>query len=104
MLEHAGVTRASVRVRREGESIVVEVEDDGAGGADPGRGSGLRGLEDRVAALDGTLRWRAPRGGDARDRPDPGRAASEGRTAGATAPSESARISTYGCRSGLTKR
>ena len=40
VLEHAGVTQASVRVRREPSGMLVEVEDDGAGGADPGLGSG----------------------------------------------------------------
>jgi signal transduction histidine kinase len=35
--------------------VVVEVRDDGVGGADPTRGTGLRGLADRVAALDGSL-------------------------------------------------
>jgi signal transduction histidine kinase len=35
--------------------LVVEIADDGAGGADPARGSGLRGLVDRVDALDGRL-------------------------------------------------
>jgi signal transduction histidine kinase len=34
---------------------VVEIADDGVGGADPGKGSGLRGLVDRVEALDGSL-------------------------------------------------
>ena len=38
----------------------MEVSDDGVGGADAGRGSGLRGLADRVAALDGTLSRRQP--------------------------------------------
>jgi signal transduction histidine kinase len=41
----------------------VEVEDDGVGGADPARGSGLRGLADRVEALQGRLRIESPRGG-----------------------------------------
>ena len=40
----------------------MEVADDGVGGADPDRGSGLRGLADRVSALDGTLELRL-RGG-----------------------------------------
>ena len=35
--------------------VDVQVSDDGIGGADPARGSGLRGLSDRVAALDGRL-------------------------------------------------
>ena len=42
-------------VSRSNGHAVVEVADDGIGGADPGRGSGLRGLADRVSALDGTL-------------------------------------------------
>ena len=62
VLEHAGVTQASVRVRREPGGMLVEVEDEGAGGADPGLGSGLRELEDRVAALDGTLTVLSPAG------------------------------------------
>jgi signal transduction histidine kinase len=66
VLEHAGVTRASVRVRREPSGMLVEVEDDGAGGADPSRGSGLRELEDRIAALDGTLTVSSPAGGGTR--------------------------------------
>ena len=43
-------------------SLVVAVSDDGVGGADPTAGSGLGGLEDRVAALGGTLRVRSPVG------------------------------------------
>jgi signal transduction histidine kinase len=62
VLKYAKATRATVRVRRELDTLVVEVEDDGVGGADPSRGSGLRGLEDRVAALDGTLSVESPRG------------------------------------------
>jgi signal transduction histidine kinase len=41
---------------------VVEVADDGVGGADPTRGSGLRGLVDRVEALDGRLAVESPPG------------------------------------------
>jgi len=40
----------------------VEVADDGIGGANPSRGSGLRGLADRVAAVDGTLEVHSPTG------------------------------------------
>ena len=53
--KHAQATVARVTVAAAGE-LVVEVTDDGRGGADPLRGSGLRGLSDRVAALGGTLR------------------------------------------------
>ncbi len=49
-------------VDAEGGSVRVEVTDDGAGGADVARGSGLRGLSDRVAALDGTLSLQSPAG------------------------------------------
>lgn len=50
---HAGANQATVRVERAGESVELEVSDDGHGGAAPGRGSGLRGLADRVSALGG---------------------------------------------------
>ena len=48
--------------------MVVEVTDDGIGGADPSRGSGLKGLEDRVEALDGTLHVESPPGAGTRIR------------------------------------
>ena len=44
-----------MRVARDNGHAMVEVADDGIGGADPARGSGLRGLADRVAALDGRM-------------------------------------------------
>ena len=40
---------------RENGHVLVEVADDGVGGADPDRGTGLRGLQDRVRALEGRL-------------------------------------------------
>ncbi len=53
-----------MRVTRDDGGLVVEIADDGIGGADASRGSGLRGLADRVEALDGRLRGREPaRGG-----------------------------------------
>jgi signal transduction histidine kinase len=62
--KHAGASRCIVDVRLVGETLVVAVTDDGAGGADPTRGSGLRGLADRVEALDGRLEVApAPAGG-----------------------------------------
>jgi signal transduction histidine kinase len=42
--------------------VVVEVADDGIGGADPGRGSGLRGLADRIAVLEGRLEVESEKG------------------------------------------
>jgi signal transduction histidine kinase len=60
---YAGATHAAVTVTRADDSVVVRITDDGAGGADPSRGSGLRGLADRVAALDGRLVVESPPGG-----------------------------------------
>jgi len=54
VVRHSGADRAEVGIRRNNGRLLVEVADDGSGGADPD-GSGLRGLADRVAALDGTL-------------------------------------------------
>jgi PAS domain S-box-containing protein len=53
--KYAHATRALVRVTREAGLAVVEVRDDGVGGAEIGSGTGLRGLSDRLAALDGRL-------------------------------------------------
>jgi signal transduction histidine kinase len=55
VVRYAHATHARVTVTRVRGSVVVEVADDGIGGADPAKGSGLRGLGDRVAALDGRL-------------------------------------------------
>jgi signal transduction histidine kinase len=66
--KYAGASRASVRVRATGGRLEVEVSDDGAGGADNSRGTGLRGLEDRVAALDGSFSIESPAGGGTRVR------------------------------------
>ena len=52
---YAEATHATVQVVHDDGAVVVEIADDGVGGADPGKGSGLRGLADRVAALDGRL-------------------------------------------------
>jgi signal transduction histidine kinase len=54
--KYAGASRASIAVSTIGSRLRVTVADDGAGGADPSRGSGLRGLADRVEALGGSLR------------------------------------------------
>ena len=53
--KHAGAHAATVSAIRMGDRLVVVVEDDGAGGADSSRGSGLSGLNDRVTALEGHL-------------------------------------------------
>jgi signal transduction histidine kinase len=60
--KYARASQASVAVRRVNGRVTVEVADDGVGGADSASGSGLRGLADRVAALDGTLSLDSPAG------------------------------------------
>jgi signal transduction histidine kinase len=66
--KHARATSATVDVSRRNGALVVEVVDDGVGGADSERGTGLRGLADRVEALGGRLRVWTPRGGGTRVR------------------------------------
>jgi signal transduction histidine kinase len=62
--KHAEASSATVQVAVSCSDLVVEVADDGIGGADADAGSGLRGLADRVEALDGRLRvWSPPGGG-----------------------------------------
>jgi signal transduction histidine kinase len=62
VVKYANASQARVSVSRSNGHAVVEVADDGVGGADPGRGSGLRGLADRISALDGTLVLTSPEG------------------------------------------
>jgi signal transduction histidine kinase len=61
--KHARATRASVTVRRTGDRLTIQVQDDGVGGAQVIAGSGLAGLRDRVKALDGELQLLSPEGG-----------------------------------------
>lgn len=65
--KHSHARRATVRLALQGDDpgsrLVLEVEDDGVGGADPARGSGLVGLRQRLAGLDGTLQVVSPGGG-----------------------------------------
>ncbi|HEX5590636.1 MAG TPA: sensor histidine kinase [Candidatus Limnocylindrales bacterium] len=60
---YAEASHAAVRLAADHRDLTVEVRDDGRGGADPGRGTGLRGLSDRVAAIGGTLQVDSPSGG-----------------------------------------
>ncbi len=60
---HSGARRARVLVADEGARLVVEVSDDGLGGASTERGTGLRGLADRVRAVDGSFVVTSPPGG-----------------------------------------
>ncbi|MCW2135950.1 sensor histidine kinase [Actinoplanes cyaneus] len=61
--KHSGATRASVFGRVDQGRLIVEVRDDGRGGADPAAGSGLLGLVDRVSVVDGTVAIASPPGG-----------------------------------------
>jgi len=63
--KHAGASRVVVCLQTDHDTLVVEVLDDGVGGADE-EGSGLRGLVDRVEALGGTLALESPAGGGTR--------------------------------------
>jgi signal transduction histidine kinase len=60
--KYAHATRATVAAPIVGSTLRVEVADDGVGGADGARGSGIRGLQDRVAALGGRLTVESPQG------------------------------------------
>ena len=63
--KHAQASGVQVEVRRNGTAAIVVVSDDGVGGADP-EGTGLRGLADRVASIDGALSVQSPPGGGTR--------------------------------------
>lgn len=61
--KHAGAAQAWIDIRYQDGMLRVGVSDDGRGGADPVRGTGLRGIERRVAAFDGVLAVHSPSGG-----------------------------------------
>ncbi|SNR49573.1 Signal transduction histidine kinase [Haloechinothrix alba] len=61
--KHSGANRARVRIERDSQAVVVEITDDGAGGAQLHQGHGLSGLADRAAAIDGTVTAHSPPGG-----------------------------------------
>ena len=64
--KHADATKATVTARCENGMLTIEVADDGTGGASLDRGTGLRGLADRVEARGGSLRIESPPGGGTR--------------------------------------
>jgi signal transduction histidine kinase len=66
--KYAGASHVTVTVTRSDGSAVVDVVDDGQGGADPARGSGLRGLSDRVESLNGRFQVESARDGGTRIR------------------------------------
>ena len=63
VVKHAQATRAEVAATRAGDVLRITVADDGCGGAVPGEGTGLNGLAQRAAAVDGTLSIASPPGG-----------------------------------------
>jgi signal transduction histidine kinase len=61
--KYARASSVRVSITRRAGNAVIDIDDNGVGGADPADGTGLRGLSDRVQALDGTLRVASPLGG-----------------------------------------
>ena len=64
--KYARASEVTITVTRAADSVVLDVIDDGVGGADHRRGSGLSGLADRIAAVDGTLEVKSPPGSGTR--------------------------------------
>jgi signal transduction histidine kinase len=60
--KHANATRTDVEAAVRGNSLRLSIRDDGVGGANPARGSGLIGLRDRVEALGGSVELNSPSG------------------------------------------
>jgi signal transduction histidine kinase len=63
MIRHSRAHTGSVSLRHADGALTVVVTDDGTGGADPAAGTGLRGIERRLAAFDGTIALSSPAGG-----------------------------------------
>jgi signal transduction histidine kinase len=68
VVKYAQASSVGVTIRRANGAVLVDVADDGVGGVDVGAGSGLRGLQDRLAAVDGVLDIDSPPGGGTRVR------------------------------------
>ncbi len=60
---HSAAAHAAVTLTRAGDTLVIEVRDDGSGGADDGNGTGLAGLRERAASLGGSIHLDSPVGG-----------------------------------------
>jgi signal transduction histidine kinase len=63
VIKHARAEHAWIWLRRSGDLLTARIRDDGIGGADPSAGSGLRGIERRLSAFDGTVAVKSPPGG-----------------------------------------
>ena len=63
IVKHAQASQAEVFVQRAGDRLHIIVSDDGVGGADPARGTGLAGLAKRASSVDGTFEIASPPGG-----------------------------------------
>jgi signal transduction histidine kinase len=61
--KHSGASNCEVRIRRDGSALLIEVQDDGHGGAVMAPGGGLAGLAGRIAGVDGTFTVSSPPGG-----------------------------------------
>ena len=61
--KHSYANRVTIEVAERDQMLVLRVSDDGRGGADPARGSGLSGLAQRVRTVDGRLEIASPPGG-----------------------------------------
>jgi signal transduction histidine kinase len=60
---HSSATESSVRIRKRDDMLAIDIDDNGSGGADMSRGTGLEGMLDRATAIDGTLTIESPPGG-----------------------------------------
>jgi signal transduction histidine kinase len=61
--KHGQASRMEVSLATGNDGLLLSIRDDGVGGAEPGRGSGLVGLQDRIEALGGTITIDSPPGG-----------------------------------------
>jgi PAS domain S-box-containing protein len=80
VVKYADASAVEVRIERQNGRVFVDVTDDGIGGADPKRGTGLRGLADRLSALDGKLEVESPAGRGTRVRAEIPMGAPAGKT------------------------
>jgi len=65
-IKHSGAQHVHIALSYRDDKLLIAVEDDGRGGADPAKGTGLRGIERRLSAFDGTLAVSSPLGGPTR--------------------------------------